>query len=795
MKQTLLNTKGLVRLGTALFLFLIISANSLFAASISWVGGTGNEWATAANWSGGTVPLAGDDVSIGNFTVNIGSGSFTVNSLELYGNTPTPTLTIASGATLNVITVAGSAKDAVTIGGGMIQNSGTLNITSADDKSGVLFKNGSATTASTLNNLLGGVLTVNTSASSTAGQYNGPCINFNQSGATSVFTVNGTVTLTPATAKNHTVFLMQGSSKGALLGSGFTVPTGSYNLIHHQGLEFTIGQISGVSPTINFSALATGVNNPDGIVNLSTYTASTFTNYGTINVSGTTPNGFVTYHSGPTALNFINNGTISFNGAFSNGAAILNGAVGKDFYVNNNSVMSFTNTATSSVGLQVYGKATLTNSGNLSITGTNVTINCYSSDNFTFINDATKTVTITSTVSGALNFASSTGATIMNNNGNMTLSGAGGNGIGKAGSIFTNGSTGTLTFNRAIQSTDGVSIPTLVNNGTLVMNTGTSTGINANVTFTNNKTLKGSGAITPGSTALAPSTSEVSPGNSSVSKIILAGSANTLNGKYLADINGVTTAGTDYDQLDATTAAANVDVTNLTIATTFGTFTKTTGDAVVLINTNAGTITGTPTFTPVLPSGWVLTTTGGQVKITYNAALPITLVSFKGTTEANSNLLTWITASEYNNYGFEVQRKTSNDNWEVIGFVKGENKPSTYKFKDGNPVGTSYYRLRQLDNDKTESFSNIVVVKQALSANISVSPNPTSDYLNINIPSDGVSSTSSLVNVFDLAGKKVLSQSNLQSNFKIDVTNLKSGAYIISIENGGNSLTQKIIKQ
>lgn len=195
-----------------------------------------------------------------------------------------------------------------------------------------------------------------------------------------------------------------------------------------------------------------------------------------------------------------------------------------------------------------------------------------------------------------------------------------------------------------------------------------------------------------------------------------------------------------------------------------------------------------------MPTGWLATTTGGQVKLTYTVALPVRLVSFVGTKEANSNLLTWVTASETNNLGFEVQRRLSDTAWETITFVKGEGKPATYRFKDNNPATTSYYRLRQLDNDNTESFSGVVVVKQTLTANVSVSPNPAMDVVNISIPNDGVSALNSTTNIFDLSGKKVLSQNNNQANFIINVGGLKTGTYVISLEVAGAKSTQKLIK-
>jgi hypothetical protein len=491
MKTSLLNTKKLVRLGSALFLFLLTSANTVFAQTITWDGGGGDgNWSTAANWTGDVLPTATNDVFIGNFTVNISSGSFLINSLNLFGDSPRPTLSIASSATLNISTTLG-ANDALQIGGGIIENSGTLLVTSIRNRSGITLRNGSGTAVSALTNNAGATLTVNTTASTTVGQFNGPCINFSQSNATAFFIANGTVTLTPATALNHTVLLMPANSRGSLQGTGFTIPTGSYSFFHYQGLEFTIGQLVGVSPTVNFNIAATGVNDAAGVMTFFTNSGSDFTNFGTINVTGATPDGFRTFHNATTPLNFVNNGTITFNGNFrgDNSAIGLNGAVGRAFNITNNNVMSFTNTANTNManaannrpGLQVFGRVTLINAGDLTINAVGSAVNNFSADEFIFINNAAKTVTLTSSASGVLNLASSTGVATVTNNGIMSSTGIGGNGIGKLGSVFTNGATGSITFNQSLQRTNSTTDPSFLNNGIATMNTGTNTGINANV--------------------------------------------------------------------------------------------------------------------------------------------------------------------------------------------------------------------------------------------------------------------------------------------------------------------------
>ena len=59
-------------------------------------------------------------------------------------------------------------------------------------------------------------------------------------------------------------------------------------------------------------------------------------------------------------------------------------------------------------------------------------------------------------------------------------------------------------------------------------------------------------------------------------------------------------------------------------------------------------------------------------------------------------MLNWSTATEVNNYGFEIERSNANK-WEKIGFVEGHGNsysPKDYSFYDDSPLpGSSVYRL------------------------------------------------------------------------------------------------------
>ena len=98
-------------------------------------------------------------------------------------------------------------------------------------------------------------------------------------------------------------------------------------------------------------------------------------------------------------------------------------------------------------------------------------------------------------------------------------------------------------------------------------------------------------------------------------------------------------------------------------------------------------------------------------------ALPIELVSFSAAILNNSVELNWQTATEVNNYGFNVECTIDNTKWDVIGFVQGHgttNSPKEYSFSDTLDLTLNLtqasYRLKQIDNDGTFAYSKGVTV-------------------------------------------------------------------------------------
>ena len=246
-----------------------------------------------------------------------------------------------------------------------------------------------------------------------------------------------------------------------------------------------------------------------------------------------------------------------------------------------------------------------------------------------------------------------------------------------------------------------------------------------------------------------------------------------------------------------------------------GSFTATNGVANGLTSTDIGVseTSSTPigfslqlNGTGVKYSDFTWATAAAQTKGTANTtqALPVELTTFSASVSDQSVNLNWETATEVNNYGFEVQRQyqvssSKNQDWENIGFVEGHgnsNSPKYYSYSDKSveASGKYFYRLKQVDIDGTFEYSDQVEAnlgapnKYELNQNF---PNPFNPMTSIqfNIPQDN----QVRLNVFNVLGEKVaeLLNDNISAGYhsvNFDASHLNSGIYFYKLET--NNFTQ-----
>jgi hypothetical protein len=194
----------------------------------------------------------------------------------------------------------------------------------------------------------------------------------------------------------------------------------------------------------------------------------------------------------------------------------------------------------------------------------------------------------------------------------------------------------------------------------------------------------------------------------------------------------------------------------------------------------------------------------GSLSLDGTDPLPVELKSFSAKIMAKSVNLEWTTATEVNNYGFEVLRSTQDDKWDVLGFVEGHgnsNSPKEYNFIDSevNPAGTYSYRLKQIDNDGSYEFSKTIEVSFDSPISLELSqnyPNPfnPSTTINFSLPQSG----NVTLKIFNPLGEEVITLTDGYIDagvytFNFNGEGLPSGMYIYQLSTPEKTQTMKMI--
>ena len=201
--------------------------------------------------------------------------------------------------------------------------------------------------------------------------------------------------------------------------------------------------------------------------------------------------------------------------------------------------------------------------------------------------------------------------------------------------------------------------------------------------------------------------------------------------------------------------------------------------------------------------GWFV----DDIGIVVYGIVPVELASFTARRDDDNVMLEWITSTETNNMGFDVERASLSASpprdWEKLGFINGKGtttEKSLYSFTDKNPVdGKSYYRLKQIDFDGSSKIFTYVEVdfetvkEYSLSQNYPNPFNPSTE-INYTLAKSGNitlkvynilgSEVSTLVNGFMEAGKH---------SAKFNAKDYTSGVYFYTIKADNFTSTHKML--
>jgi photosystem II stability/assembly factor-like uncharacterized protein len=215
-------------------------------------------------------------------------------------------------------------------------------------------------------------------------------------------------------------------------------------------------------------------------------------------------------------------------------------------------------------------------------------------------------------------------------------------------------------------------------------------------------------------------------------------------------------------------------------------------------------------------NAWFVGNSGLILKYTEPDNIPVELNSFSASVNLNNVLLKWITATELNNKGFEIERmltvngQTSNA-WEKIGFITGKGtttEPNTYSFSDnGLESGKYNYRIKQIDFNGTFKHYNLaetieisLLNKFELSQNYPNPFNPSTkiEYTIPKVTPGRVARSRVQLKVYDVLGKEVATLVNEEKpagSYEVDFSaeGLTSGIYFYQLKAGEFISTKKMI--
>lgn len=172
--------------------------------------------------------------------------------------------------------------------------------------------------------------------------------------------------------------------------------------------------------------------------------------------------------------------------------------------------------------------------------------------------------------------------------------------------------------------------------------------------------------------------------------------------------------------------------------------------------------------------------------------LPMELLDFKATLQESSAVLNWATISETNTSYFIIERSQDAVSWETISQIEGAGNSQnlkTYSIYDSSPLeNISYYRLKQVDDNGSYTYSKIESVSLNKNETFIIYPNPNENgILKINV----INSSRSKIKLIDALGKIIYEGYLISSYAELDLTAFEKGVYVIFINHENGYLTQK----
>lgn len=195
---------------------------------------------------------------------------------------------------------------------------------------------------------------------------------------------------------------------------------------------------------------------------------------------------------------------------------------------------------------------------------------------------------------------------------------------------------------------------------------------------------------------------------------------------------------------------------------------------------------------------------GIRITKTWSEIVPVELTSFSASVNNNEIYLQWKTATELNNSGFEIERKSLQSGWSKIGFVPGcgtTTIPREYSFADKLLNEGKYsYRLKQIDLNGSYEYSNAIEVDYNSISGFKLAqnyPNPFNPATSIKFSFD--KTTPAELKVYDVLGNEIttLFEETAEAGkiYEVDfnASALVSGVYYYKLSGNNRTEIKKMI--
>jgi hypothetical protein len=176
------------------------------------------------------------------------------------------------------------------------------------------------------------------------------------------------------------------------------------------------------------------------------------------------------------------------------------------------------------------------------------------------------------------------------------------------------------------------------------------------------------------------------------------------------------------------------------------------------------------------------------------APFPVELLSFSATLENNSDArLNFVTATETNNRGFDLEVSFDGQRFETFSFIEGQGTkktPTSYSALYSNlPIGTTYFRIKQLDLSGNSKYSTIAAVSRSLTTDsgpqLTLSSNPVDTDSRLTIKGQWAEPLE--LRILDITGRQIWqtrvhpNQDGRNQEYTLPLAELNRGVYVVEL--------------